>query len=241
MSAEEKKSDLKQQFRGMAQGSQSLAVAYIGIVNGLFSALSRATHKDSDALAAAAMDAAYVRRWCDAAYAFGYLDVDGDVFSLAASGAAMLPGAPESLMPMAVQAVLNMHMAERGAALMRTGERPGEKVMAECETLMPWFGQMLESGFAPFFEQTICPAIPIFAEVNSKGGLAVDFGCGNGCICARSSVIARPCGGLDSTVSTRMSPRRRGLPRRRGWATGCASLLETRMISRWKARPISSP
>ena len=121
-----------------------------------------------------------VRRWCDAAYAFGYLDVDGDVFSLAASGAAMLPGAPESLMPMAVQAVLNMHMAERGAALMRTGERPGEKVMAECETLMPWFGQMLESGFAPFFEQTICPAIPIFAEVNSKGGLAVDFGCGNG-------------------------------------------------------------
>ena len=59
MSAEEKKSDLKQQFRGMAQGSQSLAVAYIGIVNGLFSALSRATHKDSDALAAAAaMDVA---------------------------------------------------------------------------------------------------------------------------------------------------------------------------------------
>ena len=43
----------------MAQGPQSLAVAYIGVVNGLFASLKRLGQADADALAsAAAMDAA---------------------------------------------------------------------------------------------------------------------------------------------------------------------------------------
>lgn len=141
--------DLKQQFRAMAQCSQSLAVAYIGVVNGLFASLKSLGRADADALASAAgMDAAYVRRWCDAAYAFLYLDSEGDTFRLAESGAAMLPDAPGTLMPIAAQAMLNMHMAERAAALMRTGERPGEQVMGERETLLPWFGPMLEASFS---------------------------------------------------------------------------------------------
>ena len=178
---EPKQVDLKQQFRAMAQGSQSLAVAYIGVVNGLFAGLKRLGQADADALASAAgMDAAYVRRWCDAAYAFLYLDSEGDTFRLAESGAAMLSDAPGTLMPIAAQAMLNMHMAERAAALMRTGERPGEQVMGERETLLPWFGPMLEASFSEIFEQTICPSIPIFAEVDARGGLVVDLGCGNG-------------------------------------------------------------
>lgn len=181
MSAETRQPDLKQQFRAMAQGAQSLAIAYVGVANALFLTLRRLGSADSDGLATAAgMDSGYVRRWCDAAFAFDFLEADGETFRLSRSGAAMLPDASESLMPLAVQAVLNMHMAERATALMRTGERPGEKVMAERETLLPWFGPMLESSFSSFFEQTICPGVPVFAEVNARDGLVVDLGCGNG-------------------------------------------------------------
>ena len=191
---EPKQVDLKQQFRAMAQGSQSLAVAYIGVVNGLFAGLKRLGQADADALASAAgMDAAYVRRWCDAAYAFLYLEAEGDTFCLAESGAAMLPDAPGTLMPIAAQAMLNMHMAERAAALMRTGARPGEQVMGERETLLPWFGPMLEASFSEFFEQTICPNVPIFAEVDARGGMVVDLGCGNGWYLR---ALARRCGAV---------------------------------------------
>ena len=199
MSAEPKQPEpeqrgLKQQFRAMAQGAQSLAIAYIGVVNGLFAALKGLGQADANALASAArMDAAYVRRWCDAAYAFFYLEAEGDTFRLAESGAAMLPDAQGTLMPMAAQAILNMHMAERGAALMRTGARPGERVMAERETLLPWFGPMLEASFSEFFEQTICPNVPIFAEVDARGGLVVDLGCGNGWYLR---ALARRCGAV---------------------------------------------
>jgi len=194
MSAEPKQPDLKQQFRAMAQGSQSLSIAYIGVVNGLFAGLNGLGQAEAEALASAAgMDAAYVRRWCDAAYAFGYLQAEGCMFRLAESGSAMLPDAPGTLMPIAVQATLNMHMAERAAALMRTGARPGEQVMAERETLLPWFGPMLEANFADFFEQTICPNVPIFAEVDARGGLVVDLGCGNGWYLR---ALARRCGAV---------------------------------------------
>lgn len=194
MSAHMNPADRKQQFRTLAQGTQSLAVAYIGVVNGLFTALRRFGPAEPDGLAAAAgMDLAYVRRWCDAAYAFGYLEADGEAFRLGETGAAMLPDAPGTLMPMAVQAAMNAHMAERAAALMRSGERPGEAVLAECETLLPWFGPMLEANFAGFFEETICPGVPIFAEVDARGGLVVDLGCGNGWYLR---ALARRCGAV---------------------------------------------
>ena len=194
MAADAQQPDLKQQFRAMAQGAQSLSVAYIGVVNGLFAALGKAGAAGSEAIAAAAgMDAAYVRRWCDAAYAFGYLEADGDTFRLSETGAAMRPDAAGTLMPIAVQVVLNAHMAERAAGLMRTGERPGEQVLAERETILPWFGPMLEANYAGFFERTICPGVPVFQDVDVRGGLVVDLGCGNGWYLR---ALARRCGGV---------------------------------------------
>jgi len=186
--------DLKTQFRQQAQAALSLNIAYIGVVNGLFSTLHNLGCASSAALAdAAKLDPAYVQRWCDAAYAFDYLDVDGEAFRLTPIGEAMRPEAPDTLMPMAVQSILTAHMAERAAGLMRTGERPGEQVLAERETVLPWFGPMLEAHFAPLFEHTICPAVPAFAEVDARGGLAVDLGCGNGWYLR---ALARRCGKL---------------------------------------------
>ncbi|WP_018915103.1 trans-aconitate 2-methyltransferase [Thiomonas sp. FB-6] len=173
--------ELKVTFRQQAQGALSLNVAYIGIVNRLFETLhSLGKASAADLAAAAGMDAGYVTRWCDAAYAFGYLEASGVSFRLSQTGEAMRPDASGTLMPMAIQSVLSAHMAERAAGLMRTGERPGEQVLAERETVLPWFGPMLEANFGAMFETTVCPAIPAFAEVNTRGGLAVDLGCGNG-------------------------------------------------------------
>ena len=172
---------LKTQFKQQAQGALSLNIAFIGVTGGLFSVLHGLERATAPALAqAAGLDAGYVIRWCDAAYAFGYLEAEGDVFRLGATGEAMRPEAPDSLMPLAVQAVLSAHMAERAAGLIRSGERPGEAVLAERATILPWFGPMLEAGFGSLFEKTICPAIPAFAEVNARAGLVLDLGCGNG-------------------------------------------------------------
>jgi len=173
--------DLKSRFRAQAMGAMSLNVAYIGVVNSLFATLDRLGTATGEGLAdAAGMDGGYVRCWCDAAYGLGYLDEAQGQFRLTESGSAMCPEAHDSLMPIVVQSMLSAHMAERAAALMRTGARPGEQVLAERETILPWFGPMLEANFAAFFEQTICPAVPIFGEVDARAGLAVDLGCGNG-------------------------------------------------------------
>ncbi len=172
---------LKTQFKQQAQGALSLNIAFIGVTGGLFSALHGLERASAPALAqATGLDAGYVIRWCDAAYAFGYLEAEGDMFHLSATGEAMRPEAPDSLMPLAVQAVLSAHMAERAAGLLQSGERPGEAVLAERATILPWFGPMLESGFGSLFEKTICPAIPAFAEVDARSGLVLDLGCGNG-------------------------------------------------------------
>ncbi len=172
---------LKTQFRQQAQGALSLNVAFIGVTGNLFSTLHRLQEATATALAqAAGLDAGYVTRWCDAAYAFGYLEAAGDTFRLTPMGEAMRPEAPDSLMPMAVQSVLSAHMAERAAGLLQSGERPGEAVLAERATILPWFGPMLEAGFGTMFEKTISPAIPAFAEVDARNGLVLDLGCGNG-------------------------------------------------------------
>ena len=173
--------DLKAQFRVMARGAQTLGLGYVGVANGLFAALRRLGGAPADALAqATGMDAGYVRRWCDAAYAFGLLEAEGDLFRLSETGAALDPEADATLMPIAAQAMMNMHMAERAADFMRGGARPGEQVMFERPTLGPLFGAMLEASFARLFREKIAPSLPIFTEVAARGGLAVDLGCGNG-------------------------------------------------------------
>lgn len=164
-----------------AQGAMRLQLAFIGVHNGLFAALAEAGALTTDELAQrAGVDAAYVGRWCDAAYAFELLDEDGEGWRMTELGGAFVPGEAGNLMPAAVGAALSAHMAERAAALMQSGERPGERVLAERATLLPWFGPMLEQSFGPIFDQHILAGVPAYKEVDAKGGLAVDLGCGNG-------------------------------------------------------------
>ena len=172
--------ELRTSIMAQAQGAAALQLAFTGVANGLFASLVRAAATPSELALRLSLDAGYVLRWCEAAYAFGYLDhVDGR-FAATELARAFLPDAPGTLMPFAVQAVLGAHMAERATGLMRTGERPGESVLAERTTILPWFGPMLEATFGALFEREVLPGVPAFAEVAARGGVALDLGCGNG-------------------------------------------------------------
>ncbi|HQU16484.1 MAG: methyltransferase type 11 [Chromatiales bacterium 21-64-14] len=172
----------REQAAAQLHGTLALSVAYIGVVNGLFAALDDLDGAGPTVLAkTAGMDVGYVTRWCDAAYAFGLLDeADAARFTVTELGRAYRGNSLGTLMPFAVRAMLSTHMAERAAALMRSGERPGDGVLAERETVVPWFGPMLEHQFGGFFEREILPSLPAYREVDRRGGLAVDLGCGNG-------------------------------------------------------------
>lgn len=175
---------LRQRLLQKAQGALELQVAYFGVATGLIDRLD-VPSSARELAAAAGLDAGYVVRWADAAYAFELLDreTDGDGpprFSLTATGRAFRRDTPGTLFPLAVQAVLGAHMAERAASLVKSGERPGESVLEECETILPLFGPMLEHTFGPMFDAHIAPAVPVFQKVSTEGGLAVDLGCGNG-------------------------------------------------------------
>ena len=163
------------------QGAQALELAFVGVVNGLFAALDRHGRMDPLSLAeAAGVDRGYVVRWCEAAFAFGLLDLQGDTWGLTATGRRFLPAGEGTLLPAAVQLILSAHLAERAAGLMASGERPGERVLAERQTVLPWFGTMLEHSFGPLLESQILGRVPEFAETDARGGTVVDLGCGNG-------------------------------------------------------------
>ena len=173
--------ELRKRVLVQAQGALTLNVAYVGIVGGLLDGLERLDRASAQDIAKVAQqDPGYVVRWCDAAYAFELLDeVTPGVFALSDLGRAFLPSTEGTLMPFAVQAVLGAHMSERAAGLMKSGERPGESVLGERETILPWFGPMLEAQFGPQLD-AILPQVPAFAAVDKKNGVAVDLGCGNG-------------------------------------------------------------
>ena len=173
-------SDLKDKIRIQSQGVTTLNISFIGIVNGLFESLEKNPATAKDLATETKMDPDYVERWCDAAYAFGLIDAEDHQFHLSPLGEIMRPSHPQTSMPQVIQAVLGTHMSERIAGLMRTGERPGENILGERESILPWFAPMLEATFGPIFENQIFPGIPFFKELNRNNALVIDLGCGNG-------------------------------------------------------------
>ncbi len=163
------------------QGGMALNIAFIGVSNDIFTALAEMEKATPNELAAkTGMDGGYLHRWCDAAFCFGFLDEENEKLTLTDLGRAFIPEATGTAMPFAVQSVLSAHMAERAATLMKSGERPGEKVLAERESILALFGTMLEAMFSGVFEEQIVQNVPVYKDADEKGGLVVDLGCGNG-------------------------------------------------------------
>jgi SAM-dependent methyltransferase len=175
--------ELKKTILAEAQGAMRLQLAFVGVVRGLFEALARGAATAEDLAAERRVDVGYVRRWCQAAYAFGLLEVATDGpharFTVTELGAAFAPGHAGTLMPFAVQTILGAHMADRTAELMTSGERPGESVLAERANVLPWFGPMLEASFGPLFDRDIA-GLDVFRRAGERGAVVVDLGCGNG-------------------------------------------------------------
>ncbi len=66
------------------------------------------------------------------------------------------------------------------AQVERDGHQPGEGVLSERPVLAEFFGPMLETRYGALFRAKILDALPLFADVDARGGLVVDLGCGNG-------------------------------------------------------------
>ncbi|PJA25844.1 MAG: class I SAM-dependent methyltransferase [Alphaproteobacteria bacterium CG_4_10_14_0_2_um_filter_63_37] len=163
-----------------AQGAMLLQIAFVGVANRLFEVLGEQALTPTELAQAAQRDPGYVVRWCDAAIAFVLLVEEGGRVALSNLGRRMLLEAPGTLAPMAIQTVLGGHMAERAATFMKSGERPGEKVLAERESILPLFGPMLERQFGPLFESVLLPGFDWLPEIAARGGVVADLGCGNG-------------------------------------------------------------
>ena len=173
--------EVRAQVMQQAQGMLALQVAFIGVANDLFLALHRHGPVSSAALAATTgLDAGYLERWCDVAYATGYLEERAEGFVLTALGDAFRSDLPDSLWPVAMGPVMGGHMADRAATGMRSGEQPGEAVVSERPLLVEFFGPMLETRCGAMFRGDILEALPLYADVGARGGLVVDLGCGNG-------------------------------------------------------------
>lgn len=165
-------------LRQQAEGATVLNIAFIGVANGLFDAYA-ATPAGPEALAARlGLDPGYLRRWSDAAYAFGLLDGEDDALHPSPAGALYRKGGPG--WAMAAAGALSAHMADRVVGLMRSGERPGEVLLEEQASIAPLFGPMLEQGFSPMLQGPVLSAVPVFEELLQDDALVIDLGCGNG-------------------------------------------------------------
>jgi SAM-dependent methyltransferase len=165
-------------LRQQAEGATQLNLAFIGVANGLFDALAAEAGSPEGLAARLGYDPAYLRRWCDAAYAFGLLDGEDDALHPSPMGALYRSGQPG--WAMAAGGALSAHMAERVAGLMRTGERPGEALLEEKASIAALFGPMLEQGFSPMLGGPVLRAVPVFQELLQNDALVIDLGCGNG-------------------------------------------------------------
>lgn len=173
--------EIRDEMIAKMQGAMALNIAFAGISNNVFAALSEMGRATPDELSEkTGLDSGYLNRWCDAAFCFGLLDEEDGRFKLTEQGHSFIFEFPGTTMPFAVQSVLSAHMADHAATLMRTGERPGEKVLAERKNIIALFGPMLEAMFAGIFEQQILPGVPVYQETDEKGGLVTDLGCGSG-------------------------------------------------------------
>lgn len=171
---------LKKTILEYARGATVLNLAFIGVAKGLFDALAEGPLTSDELARRAGVDPGYCAAWCDAAFAFGHLDEDTGRVELTPLGRAFVRGGAESLFAVPVGAVMGAHMAERAAFYSTSGERPGDLVQAERETLVPLMGPLSESHYAPLFTGEIVTRLEVFAEVDHRRGTVVDLGCGNG-------------------------------------------------------------
>ncbi len=166
----------------LLDNTMALSVGYIGLFNGLFDALADGRGARPEDLAAAqGLDAAYVRRWCEAAYAFGLLRQARGRYRLTPFARSALCTAGEEFSGGQILRGLfgTAVIAYNYALHMRDGARPGWGAWARCAEFAPLFGSMMENVQRGTFLNEILPLVPDYAEVGAAGGTVIDMGCAN--------------------------------------------------------------
>ncbi|MDD4931987.1 MAG: class I SAM-dependent methyltransferase [Methylacidiphilaceae bacterium] len=165
--------------------SWACLVGFLGIATGIFEFLRRSGALDPEGISGRmGLDPGYVRGFCEAAFAFGYLEEEDGRFCLAPEAGHRRGTKDGSFLASAVDAVLAPSVALRLLPLFRTGDRPGPGALIDPE-ILPWFGQFLEEKHLSLFEEQIFPGLPLFAELAQREGLVLDLGCGNGWLLRR--------------------------------------------------------
>ncbi|MDD2676988.1 MAG: class I SAM-dependent methyltransferase [Methylacidiphilaceae bacterium] len=169
---------------GREQGVGAV-VGFLGIATGIFDFLRRSGMVVPEEIAGRmGLDAGYVRGFCEAGFAFGYLEEEGGRFCLATESGDRRRAKEDSFLATAVDAVLAPSLALRLVPLFRTGHRPGPGALIDPE-ILPWFGQFLEEKHSSLFEEELFSGLPLFAELAQREGIVLDLGCGNGWLLRR--------------------------------------------------------
>ncbi|MGD9896352.1 MAG: trans-aconitate 2-methyltransferase [Candidatus Methylacidiphilaceae bacterium] len=160
-------------------------VGFLGVATGIFEFLRRSGALEPEEMASRmALDAGYVRGFCEAGFAFGFLEEREGRFGLAPESGRCGDAQEGSFLAAAVEAVLAPSVALRLLPLFRSGRRPGPAALIDPE-ILPWFGRFLEEKHHSLFEKEIFPRVPLFAELAEQEGVVIDLGCGNGWLLRR--------------------------------------------------------
>jgi SAM-dependent methyltransferase len=169
-------------FAGLLlQRAQMLAVAYLGLVNGLFDVIASRRPNVQDIAESAQRDPAYVSRWVDAAASQGLVAVDSDGFLSLTDLSDGLPMREEGAEGARIlQAVYSVLLADRIVPRFLDGHRPGYKIVQEFENLVPFYATIAESLYGPVFEEQVLPRLDFLCALNRQSGRVLDYQCGDG-------------------------------------------------------------
>ncbi|QSR87455.1 class I SAM-dependent methyltransferase [Candidatus Methylacidiphilum infernorum] len=161
---------------------QALNVAYLGISMGVFKTLHKEGALSFEELQQkTAVDAEYLRRFCLAAYAFGFMDEKNSFYVLSPLGTLFVDEKDRhKALPLALQSVFYPLITSQVAKLSKTGGHVHAFPPFEDAAVFPFMWTMMEEKFSVLFQKEIIPRLAFVEEIGPGGGIVVDVGCGNG-------------------------------------------------------------
>ncbi|QSR89590.1 class I SAM-dependent methyltransferase [Methylacidiphilum caldifontis] len=167
---------------------QGLNVAYLGISMGIFEAL----HRSGGSLSLEGLqektgvDPEYLKRFCLAAYAFGFIERKDSLYFLSSLGSLFVEEQTKSkTLPLVFQSVFYPLITTQISKFSKAGGHIHAFPPFEDPEVFPYMWTMMEYKFSSLFQQEILPRLSFIEEIERQGGIVVDVGCGNGWLLRR--------------------------------------------------------
>jgi len=170
----------------IVNNSQNLAILYLGICLGLFTKIDQGKFYDAQSLAVACkIDAAYTRRWLDAALAAGLVVYGGQRLILSPQAQSLIEDREKVGLARVLQSIYSILIADAAIPLFRSGERPGYSIVNQFKTLVPYYGLIGEALYGNRFSQEIVPCIIDQQVCRKSYGVIADYWGGDGYLLKR--------------------------------------------------------